>query len=1245
MMYILDKDIIIGELENDGSAAAVYWDDVIEEKLNDAYLTLSFKMDANHSTASLIIGDRRIVAPAEDGSLTMFRIEEVQDKTDQDGAHYKEVYAEHIALELLGKVIRPETYSGFTAEQYFNSILENTAWKLGDIEWSGTGDVIIDEYTNAIDAILKGREVFGGDLRYRVSFNGPKLAARYVDLLERRGLNRGDQIEYGHNMIDLNRIEDTKEVYTALIGIAQSNDENGGYMTFADAVADDKPAGQDWLGDDDALSRYGLVLPDGSLQHYFGVYTYDGAQELTPEMLLDKTREVLKVKSKPAYTYQTTAKKLGEMTGLRPDEFSLGDTITVQNLDLEPPLLLEARIIEAKAPVDIENVDESEFVIGEYRDIYSEHQYSILKRLRNTYLRESAKWAETGAKVIRSNYPPDDPTAIWIDTSGSIDVVKTLNPENGIWEKASATLANEILYTNGFTLEDLRPAAKGADVTALNTAADTAKVAGTTASAVRDNASSGAQANSKIVKDVGSGTLESTTGSQNKANAAQTKAEWYTSVSTGFNLITNITNLAVPDPYKWEIGDTPDNIPGPLLKKEYVAGGTINNTNLMFPSIKVDPTKSYLFEVWVKAMDTNSTYWLGRKEYLADQTTENQSGNGPNMVGGRTPTTADVGVWKKHYSVIAPHNAGIADSHTIPDSSLTPDTDSKFFNANTAYIKPKISLTYAPKDTSKGSVMFATKFKVSEISSDDSLYSAIQSSSNTAEQNAKNHADSVAATVEQNAKDYASDASNISVGTLSAERLYGETLSGKKMYIIDLDAGNITTGFLSFNMARGGVLKLGSITDGNGILQVLSDNETIVGEINALTGASFTTLLAGDIISDSIVNRNYKNLSFFVDPINGDDSNTGENWTYPLKTIQEAINRIPKYNEGAVVIQAHYSNATNMTEEIEIDGFVGSGYITIDFQRTSNTLYGSFTIKRCKQEITFKRGRIITAGNTGHAILADICDSVIVQDSLIYCGGRDAYGFYVAAGYGNITNTKIYDATQAAITSSGGSRVEVRACDGNGNNRGLWVVGPSVINLPKGTTAPAGTANTFQSDGGQIWSVDGEYTFPSAPKTETPPAPDTTYTWTATSAKSWRPQGWRSDNSFAYQGEWSGNGNHRGLWFFNSADIRSKLAGKTIKRVRVYVTRRAEGGNSGNITPTFWMHSYDSQPSDMPLLAASALSNQAFAWGSAKWVTLPNNYGTDLQSGARRGIAVYDSDGSPYGIFNADLKLEIVAGS
>lgn len=1242
-MYILDNtDTIIGELENDGSDAATFWDDVIEEKLNDAYLTLTFKMDANHPTASLIESHKKIVAPDEDGNLIMFRVEEIKDITAQDGTHSLEVYAEHIALELLGKVIRPQTYSGYTAEQYYSSLLENTPWELGIVEWLGTADIVIDDYINTIEAILKGREAFnGGELRYRVYFNGPKLAARYIDLVDKRGEDRGSQITYGENMASLTRTESGREIYTALIGVSKSSNTDGGYLTFADYEASDKPLGQDWIGDDDALQRYGIKLPNGDLAHFFGVYTYDGDEQLTPKLLLAKTREALKTACTPAYTYETTAEKLEKITGVAADEYKLGDTITVQNLDLNPPLLVEARILESKGPVD--DPRKRDFVIGDYRDIYQEHQYAIIKKLRNTYLRESAKWAETGARVIRSDVAPTDPNAIWIDTSGSVDVVKTLNPETGLWEKAAPTLAEEILYTNGFTLEELRPAQAGADITSLNKAADAYKLAGTTASVVRDNASNGAQANTKIQKDVGSGTLESTSGSQTKANTAQTKAEWYTSVRTGVNLIQNIINYSVPSPYVWDVGDTPDGVPGTILKKEYVAGDTVNNTNLMFPSIKIDPKKTYLFETWVKPMDANSSYWLGRKEYLADMVTENQSGNGPNMVNSHTPTSSEVGVWNKHYCLIAPHNAGIEDSHSITDSPLTPDTDHKFYNANTAYIKPKISLTYAPKDTTKGSLMFATKFIVTEISSDDAVYDAMTSSANTAEQNAKNHADSVAQTVEDNAKAYAEDANNIKLGTLSADRLYGETISGKKVFIIDLDAGNITSGFLSFNMARGGVLKLGSVEDGNGVLQVLSDNETVIGEINGLSGASFTTVTAGDIISESVVKRNTTGMNFYVDPIGGNDTNKGDGWASPLATIQEAINRVPKWNEASVTIQTHYDNSRNMYEDIVIEGFFGTGRITIDFQTTQNKLNGSIGIYRCQHNVTLNKVKVVTTGTLGRVLDIQHSAEVTIQSSYFYARGIDSYCVYCANSYVFITGSQVFDSTKAGIISGYGSRVDVQDCDGSGNNIGIWAYGPSIIG-GKGT-APSGSTNQYESNGGKV--TFDKFTYPSAAPPEQPPAPDVTYTWSATSSRSWRDNyGWRSDTTNVYQGEWNGGGNHRGLWFFNSADMRSKLAGKTIKRVRIFVTRLSKGGSSTAQKPTFWMHSYDSQPSGTPLLAASFTSATSFAWGdSGKWVTLPNNYGVDLQSGARNGIGIFNSNRSPYMLFSPSAKIEIVAGS
>ena len=153
-----------------------------------------------------------------------------------------------------------------------------------------------------------------------------------------------------------------------------------------------------------------------------------------------------------------------------------------------------------------------------------------------------------------------------------------------------------------------------------------------------------------------------------------------------------------------------------------------------------------------------------------------------------------------------------------------------------------------------------------------------------------------------------------------------------------------------------------------------------------------------------------------------------------------------------------------------------------------------------------------------------------------------------------------------------------------------------------------------------------------------------TTSWTSNASASWRDAfgGWRSDNNDVYQGEWSGNGNHRGLWFFNDSNIRSVLDGQIITNIRMRATRRSAGGVTSAQTPTIYRHNYSSQPAGTPSGSAGHSNHgQSWAWGETKWVTLPIAYGNHLRDGTARGILVYTSSGSPYMIFTGTAILEI----
>ena len=161
----------------------------------------------------------------------------------------------------------------------------------------------------------------------------------------------------------------------------------------------------------------------------------------------------------------------------------------------------------------------------------------------------------------------------------------------------------------------------------------------------------------------------------------------------------------------------------------------------------------------------------------------------------------------------------------------------------------------------------------------------------------------------------------------------------------------------------------------------------------------------------------------------------------------------------------------------------------------------------------------------------------------------------------------------------------------------------------------------------------------------------TVSTWTATSARSWRTSspgggsgGWR-DNNEAYQGQYfSGStryGLHKGLWFFDDADIRATLAGETITQVRLRLTRRGYGGVTSAQTPTIRRHNYSSRPSSEPSFVGWTNTSESWAWGETDWVTLNNSWGQSFRDGNARGLGVYTGSNSPYMIFSPTAVLEI----
>ncbi|PZN10009.1 MAG: hypothetical protein DIU69_07815 [Bacillota bacterium] len=316
------------------------------ERLEGAAISYEFAVPADHPDAATIAPEGYVIIRDLDGNLQQFRIKTVETGLSSQGERVRRVTAENAALELNGEYVRPATWTGVTAAQALANALTGTRWAPGQVEWLGSRTITIDGYKTVTEVLLQIASEFGGELRWRVEWRDGRIVARYVDLLQRRGRRTGKRFEYAKDIEGLKRIEDTTELVTAMIGVGQT-DENGNRLTFADvtwsrAKGDpaDKPAGQDWVGDLDALQRWGL--PGG--RHIFGLY--DDPDEADPQRLLQKTWDALQARINSRYTYEIDVAVLERVAGLEHEAVRLGDTITVHDYTVDPPLILEARVVE-----------------------------------------------------------------------------------------------------------------------------------------------------------------------------------------------------------------------------------------------------------------------------------------------------------------------------------------------------------------------------------------------------------------------------------------------------------------------------------------------------------------------------------------------------------------------------------------------------------------------------------------------------------------------------------------------------------------------------------------------------------------------------------------------------------------------------------------------------------------------------------------------------------------------------------
>ncbi|MBA4542003.1 phage tail protein [Thermoactinomyces daqus] len=339
---------------NDNPGALSFFDAVWTEKLN-AEVTLEFSVDANHPDAQYVVEDGYAVIPDLDNGYQAFIIRKV-DETHSAQGLVKHAYCENAANELLDEPIREYSTASDNPANILEQLLSGTRWQVGTVD-TFAAQAFSVKYKSVLAAIQDVLTTFGGEIRFRVEFTpgNATITGRYVDLVMQRGSDTGRRFEYSRDITSIKRTGDSGELKTALIGLgkADTDPETGveSRVTFTDIVWSkangdpvDKPAGQDWVGDPDALNAYGRLNADGSLRHRFGFF--EDADESDPANLLRKAWDALQAMKVPAVQYDMSVVDLERLTGYDHMKVRLGDTVHVIDREFAPALLVEARVIE-----------------------------------------------------------------------------------------------------------------------------------------------------------------------------------------------------------------------------------------------------------------------------------------------------------------------------------------------------------------------------------------------------------------------------------------------------------------------------------------------------------------------------------------------------------------------------------------------------------------------------------------------------------------------------------------------------------------------------------------------------------------------------------------------------------------------------------------------------------------------------------------------------------------------------------
>lgn len=331
-----------------------YRDDLRHWEIKNNIDRLEFKVFTSLPDAVTLMQQNLILRETRDGRIIPYTIDEAIQTTDSRSIH---VYASAVWVEIAqANFIRPQKIESKTLNEFMDMALVGVKWERGITEYSGFHTMTVDTFIDPLKFLKDIASLFHLEIQYRVEVSGSQIVGWYVDMIKQRGRNEGNEITLGKDLIGIKRVENTRNICTALVGFVKGE---GDTVITIESINNGLP----YLVDKEAFQLW-----NKKGFHRYGFYTPETEnQNMTPQRLKTLMEIEIKKRRNAAVTYEAEAQSINRVFGLDHESIFEGDTLRFKDKFFTPPLHLEARAIVGDESFKNPLMDKYEF--GDFREI------------------------------------------------------------------------------------------------------------------------------------------------------------------------------------------------------------------------------------------------------------------------------------------------------------------------------------------------------------------------------------------------------------------------------------------------------------------------------------------------------------------------------------------------------------------------------------------------------------------------------------------------------------------------------------------------------------------------------------------------------------------------------------------------------------------------------------------------------------------------------------------------------------